>query len=446
MSLPVTTPAFFRTDTETRTRASIDRSGAPAGLPQAVAQARTVAEVQEAVRWASERRVPVIARGGGSGLAGGATSSTDALIVDLSGLDRIESIDSVNQLAEVQAGVITSALDRAARKHGLFFAPDPASADLSTIGGNIATNAGGMRCVKYGVTRDSVLGLDVVLANGELIRTGRRTAKGVAGFDLTGLLTGSEGSLGIIVGATVQLRPVPANIATLAASFESVEAAAAACSLILAERHQPAMLELLDAATLDVIDRARGTDLTALGNALVIVQTDGRDALEQIARIEATIETSASWLEYSDDPAEAAELLAARRLALASIEAFGSALIEDICVPRTRLADAVRGVERISARTGVRVYTFAHAGDGNLHPIIGVDDAADIESPAVKQAADEIFGLALELGGTISGEHGIGLLKRAWLDAEVGPEVNRLQHAIKAAFDPQLLLNPGKAI
>jgi glycolate oxidase len=408
-------------------------------------RAAGVDDVRTTLRLAHEHRVAVVPRGAGSGVAGGAVATADVVVLDLSGMDRIVLLDPVDEIAVVEPGVVTADLDAAAREHGLTYAPDPASAGFSTLGGNIATNAGGMRCVKHGVTREAVLGLDVVLADGRLLRTGRRTVKGVAGLDLTSLFVGSEGALGVVVGATVRLKPAPATTLTAAAAYADVQAAADACAALTRERLQPSLLELLDHATLDVVDRAQGSDHAARGGALVIAQADGRGAAEEIDAITAVLAKEATWVERAVDHEAAERLLTARRLALPSIEQLGRALIEDICVPRSRLAEAFAGVSEIAASTGVAIFTFAHAGDGNLHPIISYDATLDEPPLAVRTAADAIFALALDLGGTVTGEHGIGLLKRDWLAREVGPDVLGVHHDIKAALDPRAVLNPGKA-
>lgn len=427
------------TDPAVLEAASTDRSGVRSAPPRAVVRATSVADVQAAAAYAHEHRVPLVARGAGSGLAGGAVAD-GALVVDLSGLDRILEIDPVDEVAVVEPGVITAHLDAAAREHGLFFAPDPASAALSTVGGNIATNAGGLRCVKYGITRDAVLALDVVLADGRLIHTGRRTSKGVAGYDLTSLLVGSEGTLGLIVGATVRLRPAPEGLASLAASFATPERAAEACLALLAARLQPSMLELLDDATLEIIDRAQGTDLRDRGGALVIAQFDGpAAALER--RVAHDVLAPLATRVDDGDPA----LVEARKLALPSIQRFGTALIEDICVPRSQLATAFARLRAIREETGAAMYTFAHAGDGNLHPILAYERDRPEPPPAVLAAADRIFALALELGGTVTGEHGVGSLKRTWLRRELGADALDVHAAIKRALDPHGVLNPGKA-
>jgi glycolate oxidase len=294
------------------------------------------------------------------------------------------------------------------------------------------------------VTRDSVLGLDVVLAGGRRISTGRATLKGVAGYDLTGLFVGSEGTLGVVVGATLRLRPLPLDTATVAASFDSVAAAAAAAVALTAARVQPAVAELLDAATLAAIDAAQGTTLRAAGAALLIVQTDG--SAQEAALAAEVLGRTATTVRSTTSPAEAAALLAVRRQALPSIERLGRPLIEDIAVPRSRLAEAIVTIEEIARRHRVPICTLAHAGDGNLHPIIVADRAATEIPAEVRAAAADIFELALRLGGTLTGEHGIGTLKRAWLGRELGPVQHELQRQLKTLFDPNHILNPGKAL
>ncbi len=424
-----------------------DRSGwPPDGLPAAVVFPRDADGVRRTLRLAYEHRTPVVPRGAGTGLSGAAAAGTGTVVLDLSRMDRIVSVAPDDAVAVAEPGVITADLDRAAAAHGLRYAPDPASVAISTIGGNIATNAGGLRCAKYGVTRDSVLGLDVVLADGRQISTGTATMKGVAGYDLTGLFVGSEGTLGVIVRATVRLRPVPLGSATIAAFFADVEAAAAAAAALTASRVQPAITELLDEANLRAIDAAQGSALRARGAALLIVQTDGAGAELEARIVAEVLGRTATALRTTTDPVEAEELLAARRLSLPSLERLGRPLIEDIAVPRSRLAEAVRGIAATAARHGLTICTVAHAGDGNLHPVIVVDPALGEIPAAAWRAADEIFELALRLGGTLTGEHGVGTLKRGWLRRELGTVNHELQQGLKAFFDPRGILNPGKAI
>jgi glycolate oxidase len=441
-------PDRLTTDPAATATYATDRSGArPDGQPLAVVHAAHAEDVRITLRHAHALRVPVVPRGAGTGLSGGATADEGSLVLDLARMNRITEIAPDDQLAVAEPGVITADLDRAAAAHGLRYAPDPASAAISTIGGNIATNAGGLRCAKYGVTRDSVLGLEAVLAEGTLIRTGARTVKGVTGYDLTALLTGSEGTLGVITSATVRLRPIPVATATVAAYFGTFEAAADAACAITAARVVPAMAELLDGPVLGAIDDAQGSGLRGRGEALLLVQCDGAGALAEAEVVVGVLrEARAASVELTGDPAEADALLAARRLALPSIERIGRPLIEDIAVPRSRLAAAVREIAAIAVRHDVRIHTLAHAADGNLHPILVVDPALPGIPEAAWQAAGEVFATALRLGGTLTGEHGVGLLKRRWVADELGPASHALQRRLKNAFDPNGILNPGKAI
>ncbi|WP_323747938.1 FAD-binding oxidoreductase [Catenulispora rubra] len=432
-----------------------DRSGwAPDGLPSAVVFPESTEEVAAILRAADAARTPVVTRGAGTGLSGAATATDGEIVLSTARLDRVLELSPDDELAVVEPGVISADLDRAAAEHGLCYAPDPGSVEICTIGGTIATNAGGLRCAKYGVTRESVLGLDVVLADGRRIQTGRRTVKGVTGYDLTSLFIGSEGTLGVVVGATLRLLPRPASTSTIAAFFDDVEGAAQAVARIRAQRIRPAVAELLDGATLAAIDAAEATEATeatgfaARGGALLIVQTDGAGAAAEADAALSAIRPGSTDVAVTDDPAEAAELLRARRLALPALEKLGRVLIEDIAVPRSRLAEAVRAVSAIADRHGVRVATLAHAADGNLHPIFVLDDApanAPVPEPAWTAAA-EVFRTALRLGGTLTGEHGVGLLKRHWVAEEVGDVSLAVHYQIKQALDPHGILNPGKAL
>ncbi|OXR40389.1 putative FAD-linked oxidoreductase [Nocardia cerradoensis] len=421
-----------------------DRSAHRAeGQPEVLVCAATVDDVRRAVEFAAEAGLTVVVRGAGSGLAGGASAGAGSLILDVSGLDRILRIAEADEYAVVEAGVSGAVLDAAAARAGLRYAPDPASVAISTIGGNIATNAGGLRCVKYGVTGDSVLGLSVVLADGRLLHTGRRTVKGVAGLDLTSLFTGSEGTLGVIVSATVRLQPIPVRTVTVAAYFDDVEQAAAATAAVLAARVRPAMLELLDGASLREAQEWSGVRGAAAG-AFVVAQTDGFGADAEAAIVESTFARFASRVSVGTDSAAADELLTVRRAALPALERHGRVLIEDIAVPRSRIGEAVRRITEIAGRHDSRIYTFGHAGDGNLHPIIVVPEHDPAALGRAENAADEIFATALQLGGTITGEHGVGLLKRRWLERELGPDALRVQRAVRRALDPSGLFNPGK--
>jgi glycolate oxidase len=419
-----------------------------AGSPQCVVVARTAADVAATLAWAGEYRVPVVPRGGGTSLAGGATATDGCVVLSTARLTALTELDPANELAVSEAGVLNADLDRAAAAHGLMYSPDPSSWEISTLGGNLATNAGGLRCVKYGVTRDSVLGLEVVLAGGRVLRTGRRTMKGVAGYDLTSLFVGSEGTLGVITSATLRLRPRPAQYpTTVAAGFPSFAAAARAVTAIIGARIRPSLLELMDRATLTAIDDWKHTGFGTDIQALLIAQDDSDAAAAGAESMRALcLAEGAAMAAVSGSEDESRQLLDLRRLAYPAIERLGDTLVEDVCVPRTRLPEMVERIERAAARHGVYIATVAHAGDGNLHPAFVFERGlAEVPAP-VWSAADEIFRAALELGGTLTGEHGVGTIKRRWLAAELGPESMAVHQAIKHALDPDGIMNPGKAI
>lgn len=418
------------------------------GQPCAVVIARERDDVVTALRWATRNRVPVIPRGGGTGIVGGTAAVDGCLVLSLAKMTAIRELAAEDELAVVEPGVVNAELDRQARKHGLMYAPDPSSYETCTIGGNIATNAGGLRCVKYGVTRESVLGLEAVLADGTVIRTGRRTIKGVVGYDLTSLLVGSEGTLAVVTEATLRLRPAPKQPpVTVAAEFPTVRQAAEAVWAITRSAVGPSLLELMDRATLEALDKWRNIGLESGTGAMLLAQADGSDAREAAAVMARCCEAAgASLVAVSQDEAEAAQLLTVRRTAFNAVARLGSCLIEDVCVPRSQLPEMFDAVARTAEKYGVLVPTVAHAGDGNLHPVFVFDPSLP-EIPAdVWAAADEVFRAALALGGTLTGEHGIGTLKRHWLGAELGESTLAANVAIKRALDPLGILNPGKAI
>jgi len=418
-----------------------------AGQPRCVVLASRTHHVTAALTWAQQHRVPVVPRGAGTGLAGGATATDGCLVLSTARMTAIRELDPVNEVAVAEAGVLTADLDHAAAGHGLMYAPDPSSSEISTIGGNLATNAGGLRCVKYGVTRDSVLGLEVVLPGGQVLRTGRRTVKGVTGYDLTGLFVGSEGTLGVITSATLRLRPRPDRYpSTVTATFDSFEAAAGAVSAVLAARLRPSMLELMDAATLRAIDDWKNTGFGDV-QALLIAQDDGDQADQgAAAMLEICEREAAATAQVSASEAESRQLLELRRLAYPALERLGVTLTEDVCVPRSKLPEMVGRIERAAQKHGVIIATVAHAGDGNLHPLFVFDRGLPDVPATVWSAADEIFRGALDLGGTLTGEHGVGIIKRRWLAAELGPASMAVHHAIKQALDPDGIMNPGKVL
>jgi glycolate oxidase subunit GlcD len=421
---------------------------APVGKPLAVVLPVDVGEVQAIVRACAEAKVPIVPRGAGSGLSGAANALDGCVMLVLTKLNRIVEIDAGNRLAVVQPGVVNLDFRNAVEKHGLFYPPDPSSYDWCTIGGNLATNAGGLCCVKYGVTTDSVLGLEVVLADGSLLKTGRRTVKGVAGYDLARLFVGSEGTLGVITQATVALKPLPQAPGTLVAGFSSTEAAGEAVARVVREGLVPSLLEIMDSTSIKASETYLKTDLGAGSDcqALLLAQSDagGEAARRELTALEQICNDCGADLVYStDDLAEGNMLLHARRVVLNALELYGVWLTDDVCVPRTRIAELIAGCQRVSKEVDLRIAVVGHAGDGNMHPtIVYAPDSPD-EFARAQQAFDQILEIGLSLGGTVTGEHGVGKIKREWLAREIGPVGLRVHRQIKTALDPENLFNPG---
>jgi glycolate oxidase len=360
----------------------------------------------------------------------------------------IHELNPRDRLAVVEAGVITADLDQAAAEYGLLYAPDPASHQISTIGGNLATNAGGLRCLKYGVTRDAVLGLEAVLADGRVIRTGGRTVKGVVGYDLTRLLVGSEGTLAVIATATVRLRPRPIHRpATFAAAFPTIAAAGNAALAIVNAGLQPNLLELMDRDTCRAVADLRNQKLEVDAAAWLIGQSDSSDATESTRSMVALCKKERADVAWAtDDENEAEAFLSMRRMAYPAVERLGLTLVEDVVVPLSRLADLLVGIQDIARRYDIRIPTVAHAGDGNAHPVVVVPRDQPAAPMIMKQTAQDIYRLALDFRGTVTGEHGVGLLKREWLNEELDDTSLSVQRAIKTILDPRSILNPGKGI
>jgi glycolate oxidase len=443
-----------RVDAESLNAARADRSGhVSPTVPLALIEATTIEHVQAAMRFATEYRIPVVPRGAGTGLAGGAIASAGELVLSTVRMNRILEISIDDELAVVEPGVINGDLNTVLAERGMWWAPDPASKAISTVGGNIATNAGGLLCMKYGVTREAVLGLKVVLADGRLLEMGHRTVKGVTGYDLTALMIGSEGTLGIVVEATLKIAPLPrGGVATLSAMFANVELAARAAAVIVASGIKPAIMELLDGRALTGIGAYLGLELggsDGLG-AQLLVQMDGTGADSEAGDVLAVIRSLGGDAQLTTDRAEGEALFAIRRAFHPAMEARGTVLIEDIAVPRSALPAMFTAIERIEASYGIEIPTVAHAGDGNLHPnFVFTGEAVDghVEVPDhIWAAADELFLACLRLGGTLTGEHGIGILKKRWLRDELGDVSLGLQKDLKRVFDPLGILNPGKVI
>jgi len=429
-----------------------DAEWAPTGQAAVGVRARSEAEVQHVVRVCAELGAPVVPRGAGTGLSGGANAVGGCVILDLSPMNQILEIDPDNLLAVVQPGVINNDLKAAVAEHGLWYPPDPASAPWSTIGGNVATNAGGLCCLKYGVTRDYVLGLRAVVGGpvdyGEAVRLGRRTTKGVAGLDLVSLFVGSEGTLGVVTEVTLRLRPARAGTPrTVVGAFADLVTSGQAVAQITRSGLTPAALELLDRACLEAVEDWKHMGIEADATALLLarIDTPGESGAAEAADIAATMtDAGAIWVEQSTDDSEAEALFEARRLAYPAFERLGPVLTEDVCVPRSRVPAMLEQVNQIGARHGLRIATVAHAGDGNLHPMLVTppgDHAARLEAQA---AFEELLDAAIALGGTVTGEHGVGILKRDGMRRELDPGSLALQSAVRHALDPREIFNPGK--
>ena len=411
------------------------------GQPVALVRATSTADVQAVLRVASAAGVPVVARGAGTGLSGG-SSALDGCITLSTERMRAITVDADAMVAVAQPGLLNAEVKAAAAAAGLWYPPDPSSFEICSIGGNLATNAGGLCCVKYGVTTDYVLGIEVVLADGRAVRLGGRTIKDVAGFDLKRLFVGSEGTLGIITEATLRLRPPPPPASTVVATFaDVVDAGRAVTTVVTAVR--PAALELMDRAAVAAVEQVRPMGLDPAIGALLLGRSDGGG--DEAARIaDACTAAGATYVAVTDDLDEGELLMGARRMAIPCVERLGTVLIEDVGVPIPRIPDLVAAVAAVSERTRTAIPVIGHAGDGNFHPLVTFD-AGDADAVARAGVAfDAVMDAALALGGTVTGEHGIGTLKARHLLDQVGPDVLELNRRVKAALDPQGILNPGK--
>ena len=425
-----------------------DRAFDPsAGKPLAVVRPRSTEEVQTVLRWATANRVPVVPRGAGSGLSGGATALDNGIVLSTEKMRDI-TVDPITRTAVCQPGLFNAEVKKAAAEHGLWYPPDPSSFEICSIGGNIATNAGGLCCVKYGVTTDYVLGMQVVLADGTAVRLGGPRLKDVAGLSLTKLFVGSEGTLGVITEVTLRLLPAQNTSSVVVATFASVSSAVDAV-LGVAARLRPAMLEFMDSVAINAVEDTMRMDLDRGAAAMLVAGSDergraGSDDAELMAAIFA--ENNATEVFSTNDPDEGEAFVAARRFCIPAVEAKGSLLLEDVGVPLPALGQLVTGIARIAAERDLMISVIAHAGDGNTHPLIVYDPADTAMTERAHVAFGEIMDLAVGLGGTITGEHGVGRLKRPWLDGYLGPEAMDLNRRIKQALDPQGILNPGAAI
>ena len=418
-----------------------------AGTPDAVVRAQDAGQVQTAVRWAAAHRVPVVPRGAGSGLSGGSSAVDGGVVLSLERMRAIE-IDTDCQVAVVEPGALNAEVKAAAAKESLWYPPDPSSYEICSIGGNVATNAGGLCCVKYGVTTDYVLGLDVVLADGTLVRLGGKRIKDVAGLSLLKLFVGSEGTLGIVTRAILRLVPAQQARATLVATFASVDDAARAV-VDVRRTLRPSMLELMDRASVNAVEDHRAMGLDRACGALLVAQSDapGDARSIEIAAIRTACELhGATELFDTEDPEEGEQFVEARRQAFPAIEARGALLLEDVGVPVPLLPRLLEAIAAVAASYEVEIPVVAHAGDGNTHPIIVYDPADPGSEKRAREAFAEVMRAAIELGGTITGEHGVGRTKKAALPDQLGPDVMALNRRVKEALDPDGILNPGAVL
>ncbi|MGB3697476.1 MAG: FAD-linked oxidase C-terminal domain-containing protein [Gordonia sp. (in: high G+C Gram-positive bacteria)] len=422
-----------------------DRANDPdAGIALALVRPMTTEHVQTAVRWCAAAGVPIVTRGAGTSLSGGSTAVDGAVMISTERMRQL-TIDTATRTAISQPGMLNAEVKQAAADHGLWYPPDPSSFEICSIGGNVATNAGGLCCVKYGVTVDYVLGLEVVLADGRAIRVGGKQLKDSAGLPLTKMFVGSEGLLGIVTEVTLRLLPPQAAACTVVGSFSSVRAASEAV-LAVTSQIRPAMLEFMDSASINAVEDMLKMGLDRDAGALLVAQSDapGPAGEAEVALIEqAFAACGASEVFATSDPAESEAFTAARRAAIPAVERLGALLLEDVGVPLPALPDLIDGVEAIAADNRVLIAVIAHAGDGNTHPLIVHDPADADETARANRAFGQIMDLAISLGGTITGEHGVGRLKKGWLRNQVGDDVMDLMGLIKSAVDPQGLLNPG---
>ncbi|MCA0755756.1 FAD-binding protein [Paenibacillus sp. N4] len=438
----------FRDDREALVAHSYDGTPMLQSLPDGVIYPGSTEQVSEIMKALAEYRVPVVSRGSGSNLCGGTVPAHGGVVMVMHRMNRILEVDQENLTATVQTGIVTAAFTAHIESLGLFYPPDPSSMKISTIGGNIAECSGGLRGLKYGTTKDYVIGLEAVLASGEIIRTGGKLMKDVAGYDLTKLLVGSEGTLAIITEATLKLIPPPASKKTMLAMFRDLYGAARTVSRIIEARIIPATLEFMDNPTIRVVDDFAKLGLPRDMEAILLIEQDGdpetveRD-IERIREI-CGLEL-ADRIEVAETREQAEKLLTARRSAFTALARLRpTTILEDATVPRSKIADMVLRINEIAHKYNVSIATFGHAGDGNLHPTATTDARDSEEIHRVEQAFEDIFAAAIELGGTITGEHGVGLVKAPFLEWKIGKAGMEVMRGIKLAFDPHNLLNPGK--
>lgn len=442
-------PERFRDDQETLVTHSYDATPMLQSLPDAVVYPETTAEVQHILKLANEHRIPIVPRGAASNLCGGTVPVQGGMVVAMSRMNQLLELDSDNLTATVQPGLNTKRFHQEVERRRLFYPPDPSSMVISTLGGNIMEGAGGLRGLKYGTTKDYVIGLEAVLPSGEIIRTGGKLYKDVAGYDLTKLLVGSEGTLALITEATLKLLPAPIVRQTMLVAFADIYGAARSVSRIVGERIIPATLEIMDQPTIRVVEDYNHIGLPTDVQAILLIEQDGQEldsvkrdmnAMKDICAAE-----GATDIRMAQNEAEAEQLMMARRSALSTLARISpTTILEDATVPRSAIADMILAINRIAEKYRVNICTFGHAGDGNLHPTCTTDARNEEEIQRVEEAFAEIFDEAIRLGGTITGEHGVGTVKAPYLEWKVGSAGIEVMKGIKQVFDPNEIMNPGK--
>ena len=417
-------------------------------LPDVVVYPASAAEISLILKMANAEKVPVFPRGAGSGFSGGSLPTKGGIVLVTSRLDKILRIDEENLVAEVEPGVVTEQFQQAVEKVGLFYPPDPASLKFSTLGGNVAECAGGPRCVKYGVTKDYILGLEIVTPQGDVIRTGGQTMKGVVGYDLTKLMVGSEGTLGVITKIVIKLLPLPEAKKTMLVLFDSIDGAAQGVSAIIRGKIIPTTLEFMDATTIDCVRQATGLQIPEAARAVLIIEVDGdHDLIERQAKRILDIVAPLGVVEtrVAQTPAESEDIWKVRRQVSASLRKVNpDKFNEDICVPRSRVPEMIRAIEAIASKYEIPIVNFGHAGDGNIHVNVMIDSSVPGELEKAEKAIEDIFAETLKLGGTMSGEHGVGITKAPYIPMELDPAAVAYMKTIKRALDPNNILNPGK--
>lgn len=427
---------------------AFDGTAALRQMPGCVVLPRRAEQVAEVLKLANAAKIPVVTRGSGTGLSGGSLPVPDCLVLCLVKLDRLLEVDRANLTLLCEAGTLTQTISDAAAKAGLFYPPDPGSMKISTIGGNVAENSGGLRGLKYGVTRNYVMGLEVVLPDGEVLWTGNKCVKDVAGYSLRDLFIGSEGTLGVITKVLLKLIPKPAAKKTLLATYPRMDQAAQTVSDIIAAQIIPCTLEFLDRTTIACVDDYAQIGLPRDCEALLLMETDGHPAVveaEAARMVEIAKSNGSQEVRIAQTDEEATKLAAARRTAFSALARVApTTILEDITVPRSELAAMVRFVQSVAAKHQLRVGTFGHMGDGNLHPTFLTDERNPEEMRRVEEAFKELFAEAIRLGGTITGEHGVGLAKKPFLPQFAGDAQMRVLRELRRVLDPNGILNPGK--